>query len=422
MYPGYNWTMGYRPKRADTVLINGTTVRELRDRAGLTQDQLAAEVTRLGSHLSQGYLPSLEKKPVARVEKQRAADIATALGIPVNELRTAVQAGREKEQQETEEPIRAGEQPQVTAAEHAALKAEVYALKLEVEELQIKVNAPKDPLHGAIPSPAQQQTTERAEGAPAVDRPVASMQQPQPGNHGMEFEELGNKILPSGRHVTRFSQDSDSELFAILQRTCGNEWWLKGGVPSETLPVNMDWYSNAFLEQFPDPEGALTLQRRRNKFSNTISKILHGASFKHIITRAAIEGYVRDGVPNADEHEALYAPGWRASPEERRARIENFIWFLEKFSNYEVALSEHGFFGTWWGIYDEDCVVIQTIESYFGQPTLMDSFMVKAEDAPQVIKERVALYKRIWEGLPNVAKDRQETIKYLRSLLNEISE
>jgi hypothetical protein len=86
LYPGYNWGMGNRPKRAESILIDGTNVRGHRERGGLTQDLLAAEVTRLGWHLSQGYLPSLEKKPGARVHKQLATALATALGIPVTDL------------------------------------------------------------------------------------------------------------------------------------------------------------------------------------------------------------------------------------------------------------------------------------------------------------------------------------------------
>jgi transcriptional regulator with XRE-family HTH domain len=78
--------MGNRPKRAESVLIDGTTVRTLRERAGLTQELLAADVTSLGRHLSQGYLPSLEKKPAARVHKQLAEALASALGTPVTEL------------------------------------------------------------------------------------------------------------------------------------------------------------------------------------------------------------------------------------------------------------------------------------------------------------------------------------------------
>jgi transcriptional regulator with XRE-family HTH domain len=93
--------MGNRPKRAESVLIDGIKVRDLREKAGLTQDQLAAEVTRLGWHLSQGYLPSLEKKPSARVHKQLAGALATALGIPVTELIVGVPRGSRGEATET---------------------------------------------------------------------------------------------------------------------------------------------------------------------------------------------------------------------------------------------------------------------------------------------------------------------------------
>jgi hypothetical protein len=98
LYPGYNWGMGNRPKRAESALIDGTKVRGHRERAGLTQDLLAAEVTRLGWHLSQGYLPSLEKKPTARVHKQLAVALATVLGITADELRAAVPQGHRGKQ------------------------------------------------------------------------------------------------------------------------------------------------------------------------------------------------------------------------------------------------------------------------------------------------------------------------------------
>jgi transcriptional regulator with XRE-family HTH domain len=93
--------MGNRPKRAESVLINGIKVRDLRERAGLTQELLAADVTGLGWHLSQGYLPSLEKKPSARVHKQLAAALGTALGIPVPELIVGVPHGSRGEVTET---------------------------------------------------------------------------------------------------------------------------------------------------------------------------------------------------------------------------------------------------------------------------------------------------------------------------------
>jgi hypothetical protein len=87
--------MGNRPKQADTVLIAGTTVRDLRLKADLTQGQLATEVNK-SWHLSRGYLPSLEEKPTARVHKQLAEALATALDVTVNELRAAVPQRRRR--------------------------------------------------------------------------------------------------------------------------------------------------------------------------------------------------------------------------------------------------------------------------------------------------------------------------------------
>jgi transcriptional regulator with XRE-family HTH domain len=78
--------MGNRPKRADTVLIDGGKVANLRVGADLTQEDLASEVVRLGWHLSRGYLPSLEGKPVARVHKRLAEALAIALGVKVSDL------------------------------------------------------------------------------------------------------------------------------------------------------------------------------------------------------------------------------------------------------------------------------------------------------------------------------------------------
>jgi hypothetical protein len=79
--------MGNKPKQADTVLIDGGKVGDLRVGADLTQDLLASEVVRLGWHLSRGYLPSLENKPIARVHKKLAEAIATALGVTVEDFK-----------------------------------------------------------------------------------------------------------------------------------------------------------------------------------------------------------------------------------------------------------------------------------------------------------------------------------------------
>jgi hypothetical protein len=79
--------MGNRPKQADTVLIDGGKVGDLRVGANLTQELLASEVVRLGWHLSRGYLPSLENKPIARVHKQLAEALATALGVKVDDFK-----------------------------------------------------------------------------------------------------------------------------------------------------------------------------------------------------------------------------------------------------------------------------------------------------------------------------------------------
>jgi hypothetical protein len=79
--------MGNRPKQADTVFIDGGKVGDLRVGANLTQDLLASEVVRLGWHLSRGYLPSLEVKPIARVHKQLAEALATALGVKVDDFK-----------------------------------------------------------------------------------------------------------------------------------------------------------------------------------------------------------------------------------------------------------------------------------------------------------------------------------------------
>jgi hypothetical protein len=86
--------MGNRPKRADTVLIDGGKVANLRVGADLTQEDLASEVVRLGWHLSRGYLPSLEGKPVARVHKRLAEALATALGVKVSDLLTRTPSRR----------------------------------------------------------------------------------------------------------------------------------------------------------------------------------------------------------------------------------------------------------------------------------------------------------------------------------------
>jgi hypothetical protein len=79
--------MGNRPKQADTVLIDGGKVGDLRVGVNLTQDLLASEVVRLGWHLSRGYLPSLEAKPIARVHKKLAEALATALGVKVDDFK-----------------------------------------------------------------------------------------------------------------------------------------------------------------------------------------------------------------------------------------------------------------------------------------------------------------------------------------------
>jgi transcriptional regulator with XRE-family HTH domain len=79
--------MGNRPKQADTVLIDGSKIGDLRVGANLTQEVLASEVVRLGWHLSRGYLPSLENKPIARVHKQLAEALATALGVKVDDFK-----------------------------------------------------------------------------------------------------------------------------------------------------------------------------------------------------------------------------------------------------------------------------------------------------------------------------------------------
>jgi hypothetical protein len=78
--------MGNRPKWTDTVLIDGGKVGALRVGANLTQELSASEVVRLGWHLSRGYLPSLENKPIARVHKQLAETLAAALGVKVRDL------------------------------------------------------------------------------------------------------------------------------------------------------------------------------------------------------------------------------------------------------------------------------------------------------------------------------------------------
>jgi hypothetical protein len=89
--------MGNRPKQADTVLIDGSKVGDLRVEANLTQELLASEVVRLGWHLSRGYLPSLEDKPVARVHKKLAEALATVLGVTVSDLiATAPQLSKRK--------------------------------------------------------------------------------------------------------------------------------------------------------------------------------------------------------------------------------------------------------------------------------------------------------------------------------------
>src|SRR5918992_922918 len=79
--------MGNKPKQADTVLIDGGKVGDLRVGADLTQDLLASEVVRLGWHLYRGYLPSLENKSMARVHKKLAEALAAALGVNVEDFK-----------------------------------------------------------------------------------------------------------------------------------------------------------------------------------------------------------------------------------------------------------------------------------------------------------------------------------------------
>jgi hypothetical protein len=176
------------------------------------------------------------------------------------------------------------------------------------------------------------------------------------------------------------------------------------------------------LGQFQGPMGALILDRRRSKFRRVEEKLKSGASFKFIIPRAVIERYVREGVPNADEYEASISPTWRSSLKERKARIENLISFLKGYNNYELVLSDQDFFEVWWGVYDQDCVVIQHIFSYVGQPVDYLTFVVKGEKAPQVIADRVALYQHIWTDLTKGGENKQEIIDYLSGLLNQIRE
>lgn len=127
---------GKKPKLADTIQIDGREVKKLREKSRLTQERLASLVCRT-QPLSRGYLPALERKPVARVSRVLAEALAAALGVTVDELVQVAPIGQQQLPSTQSPPVTEGGVMLQILGEVEGLKAELPMLNELVQNYDL---------------------------------------------------------------------------------------------------------------------------------------------------------------------------------------------------------------------------------------------------------------------------------------------
>jgi hypothetical protein len=195
-----------------------------------------------------------------------------------------------------------------------------------------------------------------------------------------------------------------------------NERWRKDGIPADTLPIESEAYRLRFLKAFNDlPQGAAFWNDRRSRIHSARSRLEKGAQQRYIISRSAIERYIRTGVPNWDEPEAS-VEDWIDDPEDRVQTIQNLVQFLRTFQGYELGLLDSEASDTfWWGVYSDAYSDKSAIlEVLTGAPKSAGYFLV--QDVGAVAQYR-ADFDRQWKKLPKEATHKRDVIAWLMALL-----
>ena len=201
----------------------------------------------------------------------------------------------------------------------------------------------------------------------------------------------------------------------------GYVWEYGRGLPTDTLPVTSDSYVTRFYETFSSYEGERTLLTRQLRAKRTEAHLEQGqCDYRYIIPQTAIERYVLHGLPNLDEIEAGLA-NWRAPLDERIARIEKLLHFLQ-YPKYNIALADAPYSGSWWCIFM--CKAGSTIRHdvvlssvYLGKPRLAIPCIVKEAST---IAECRQTFQEIWDALPATAKNKPDVTQWLTELLHVV--
>ena len=320
----------------------------------------------------------------------------------VEELRAVNQKREQEHKAVLSELAEVKEQQKYQGQELTEIKAQLQELTAEVKASWRTTQEPV-PSRAAREEPSSNTTALEHKGAIDEGYTVTA-------NKELENEPTLRAFREKFRtNVARFRRQTD----------IGYVWWVMGGPPLDTLPTGI---SKERFSETTDPDAGRVVADRIYRTGNTVRQLKDGVELRYIISRQGIETYIRDGLPNKDEYEAI-SPTWRASIEERAARIHRLIQFME-FDNFSLALSEENYNHQWWAV-NQKSLLIKLFELGPGDPLTPSTFWSKlfnveeGDKQERLVKWYTSKFTKLWDSLPAEAT-KGKIKEWLEGLLGEI--
>jgi transcriptional regulator with XRE-family HTH domain len=209
------------------------------------------------------------------------------------------------------------------------------------------------------------------------------------------------------------TNDDFSEAITAAKSNPGEAFWVKDGIPSDTMPVDQSWYIQRVSQMFEANHAEQLIKQRTIRVKAQLSG-LGISDYRQIITRSSVERFLLHGIPNYDEDEAIQHPGWIVPAEERIARIGNFLKFLQH-ENYSVALIDKPYLEVWWAIYHNRKAMWQLY------PEEWEGTWAESE-VPLVVYMWRAKFLRKWDSIAKENKDKTLIVGWIKGLLRQLQQ
>lgn len=207
-------------------------------------------------------------------------------------------------------------------------------------------------------------------------------------------------------------------MFIEAEETLGDKYVFKGDIPTTTLPLDLyEKYLKLATKKHKEIKENLFLHKRRvDAFESQIKYY----KFKDIFFKESIEHLVKEKSYFFDSYYIF--DNITLDNNDIKSHLENIIYMLEKYENYEIALVNKKDFENiskiCWMVKENSGVFIQklndkTFKTHLGNNYFENVDLLISEN--EVIDAFIRYFLSIWNSFPSVNKDKKKIIRWIKS-------